>query len=116
VFEFLWRELELKLELEHLMSILEYMKDFFEAQEAGLASSHPVFIDNDVRKTEHERLEDTLAMLEESDLMSKSNSTKKVGFSVDISREEEKEQKKLQNYIDDTRNDMADHEDIEEEE
>lgn len=44
------------MELDHLMSILEFVKDFFEAQESGLASVHPVFLEKDAVKSKNENM------------------------------------------------------------
>lgn len=61
--EFLVKELELRIELEHLMSIIEFAQAFNEKFEAGLASSHQIF--NDANLTVSPKLDDTSA-LEES--------------------------------------------------
>ena len=45
LFEFLLKELELKIEIEHLMSIFEFAQAFNERFNAGLASSHRIFAD-----------------------------------------------------------------------
>ena len=45
LFEFLLKELELKIEIEHLMSIFEFAQSFNERFNAGLASSHRIFAD-----------------------------------------------------------------------
>ena len=43
--EFLLKELELRIELEHLMSMLEWVAAFNESFETGLASNHQIFSD-----------------------------------------------------------------------
>ena len=44
-FEFLVKELECRIELSHLMSIVEWFMAFNEMQGEGLASSHEIFKD-----------------------------------------------------------------------
>ena len=44
-FEFLLKEMEIAIELEHLMSILEWVQAFNMKMESGLASSHKIFAD-----------------------------------------------------------------------
>ena len=43
LFEFLFRELELRIELDHLMTIFEFVGDFNEKFAVGLAASHEIF-------------------------------------------------------------------------
>ena len=45
IFEFLVKELELRIELEHLISIFEFAQAFNENMEQGLTSSHQIFAD-----------------------------------------------------------------------
>ena len=59
-FEFLVKELELRIELSHLMSIVEWFMAFNEKQGVGLASSHEIFKDQcltgDEMTTDHLRV------------------------------------------------------------
>ena len=45
MFEFLLKELELRIELEHLMSIFEWAQAFNRGFDQGLAYSHQIFAD-----------------------------------------------------------------------
>ena len=45
MFEFLLKELELRIELEHLMSIFEWAQAFNQGFDQGLAYSHQIFAD-----------------------------------------------------------------------
>lgn len=45
MFEFLLKELEVKIELEHLLSIIEWQVAFNQGFDMGLASSHQIFND-----------------------------------------------------------------------
>ena len=44
LFEFLFRELELRIELDHLMTIIEFVGAFNEKFAVGLASQHQIFM------------------------------------------------------------------------
>lgn len=45
-FEFLLKELELCIEIDHLMSIFEFVQVFNEKFDNGLVSSHQIFLDD----------------------------------------------------------------------
>ena len=93
--EFLWREMELKMEFDHMCSILDFLTDVGEQMESGLAGSHPIFLDVQAKVQAAERqkqsVRDSMALLEESGLgTSARSSQRRVNFeSVDLSKEEE---------------------------
>jgi hypothetical protein len=43
MFEFLLQELELRMEINHLMSLIEFLTDFNAEYEQGLYSNHAIF-------------------------------------------------------------------------
>ena len=45
MFEFLVQELELRMEINHLMAILEYISEFNAQSDVGLYSNHAIFIE-----------------------------------------------------------------------
>ena len=47
-FEFLFKELEIKIEIDHLMSIFEFVQVFNEKFDNGLVASHQIFYDEDL--------------------------------------------------------------------
>ena len=61
-FEFLLKELELRIEVEHLLSIFEFAQDFNEQMEKGLAECHQIFVDTNLTT----ELETTVSNREES--------------------------------------------------
>lgn len=48
LFEFLFRELDLRIELDHLMTIIEFVGAFNETFESGLASNHQIFMNQEL--------------------------------------------------------------------
>ena len=54
MFEFLIQELELKMEINHLMSILEFLSEYNDQSNAGIYSSHAIFHDKHAKATESE--------------------------------------------------------------
>ena len=45
MFEFLLQELELKMEINHLMTILEFVTEYNAQSNVGIYSTHPIFLD-----------------------------------------------------------------------
>jgi hypothetical protein len=45
MFEFLLQEIELKMEINHLMSIMEFVSDYNAKSNVGIRSTHAIFYD-----------------------------------------------------------------------
>ena len=86
LFEFLLKELELKIELEHLMSIFEWAQAFNEKFNAGLASSHQIFADTCLatETTDETRMQlmDSAEVIDTTKPRKSSKPKKSVHFSV----------------------------------
>ena len=99
-FEFLVKELELRIELSHLMSIVEWFMAFNEKQGVGLASSHEIFKDQcltgDEMTTDH--LRDSFSPLNASERNMNSKTRKVVTWSNSV-LEERKEPTNLDEFL-----------------
>ena len=91
-FEFLVKELECRIELSHLMSIVEWFMAFNEKQGVGLASSHEIFKDRSLTSTEIVDLDEDVhpSPLNESARSGRQSRRKMVRFSHSVLEEEKK--------------------------
>mmetsp|Transcript_19694 Transcript_19694/g.24283 ORF Transcript_19694/g.24283 Transcript_19694/m.24283 type:complete len:115 (-) Transcript_19694:1443-1787(-) len=90
-FEFLVKELECRIELSHLMSIVEWFMAFNEKQGVGLASSHEIFKDRSLTSTEIVELDESVMPLNESARRDSVRPRKFVRFSHSLLEEEKGE-------------------------
>jgi len=58
MFEFLIKEIELKMEINHLMSILDFLSDYNDQSNAGIYSSHAIFHDKHAVKSSQSEFEE----------------------------------------------------------
>jgi len=88
-YEFLVKELECRIELEHLMSILDWALAFQTKQGAGLTSSHQIFVDTSLTNPRFEERK-SMALLNESQSVTNPAKAKKAVHFTESVLEEKK--------------------------